>query len=176
MKGNALFGFAAPAVLVLLLTSFARAQQDAAALLGAACGPEDVKFDVYRRDSAPHLPQLPNGKARIVIFAESLEVETGCGAFRFGVDGKWIGGACLQTWIATDLEPGDHHLCATSNSPGKLTALNGFTAEAGKTYYLRAEVTLGYMMRTAVRLEPVNEDEGRYLMATEKSSESTGKK
>jgi hypothetical protein len=58
----------------------------------------------------------------------------------------------------------------------KYTALNSFFAEPGKTYYFRALVFLGvFDPETFIHLEPLDADEGAYLMGSWDVSRSQAK-
>lgn len=167
----------ATAFFVLLLPPFMWAQQDAAQLLSAACGPDSTKFEVQRQDTHQSSLGVLDSKSRLIIFAESFGTLSGCGPVRIGMDGKWIGALCLGPWLAADVQSGVHHLCADFHwrPAGRHLGLEGFTAEPGKTYYFRAEVVDSFDMNAAVHLDPLNEDEGQYLLATQKQSESKEK-
>jgi hypothetical protein len=169
--------FAILALLVLLVPSLAWAQQDAAVLIGAACGQDGTKFDVQRREVSQSSSKPQPSKAKIVVYADSLGSLSGCGQVRIGIDGQWVSAACLGTWIERDVDPGVHHLCADFHwkPAGRHVALERFTAEVGNTYYFRANVVDSFGLNTAIYLDPINEDEGSYLTATEKKSESTVK-
>ncbi len=99
---------------------------------------------------------------------------------RIGVDGKWLGANCGNSYLSAVVPAGEHHLCADWQSKVVLSslprpALNGFTAEAGKTYYFRARAV--YIKGLiSLDLDPVNPDEGQSLIASVPASISTPKK
>lgn len=163
--------------LLLLRPLTAPAQQVETALLSKACGPDSAKFEVRRENIEPSSLDENASKSRVTIFVESFGNLGGCGPVRIGVDGKWIGAACLGTWFTTDLNPGTHHLCIDFHwgLSGRRAALRRLTVEAGKTYYIRAEVVDSFNLNAAVHLYPLDEDEGELLVNTHKLSRSKPK-
>jgi len=99
------------------------------------------------------------------------------------MDGAWLGATRTNSYIAFTVEPGEHHLCTSWQSHwqrlSKLAAFAGFTAEPGKVYYFRERVTYssygGGSANMNLDLEPVNLDEGQYLIASYKPSTSHAK-
>jgi len=151
---------------VLLLACFAFGQDKAAVSAAkAACGPQDVEFEVVADDSQ-HPAAIPeNGKALIYVVQETI------GSTRFGVDGKWLGALKAETYFFSSIEPGERHLCAVSRlSLSHHLSLHDLKAEAGKTYY--------FVMRFApygpdsLALNELNSDEGKYLVGMAKLSVS----
>lgn len=166
------------ATLVFLLSTIAWAQTESSKLLDRACGPNDAKFSVHEGGPSPSFSGLSKSKARIIVFSEAISLATGCKfTTRVGMDGKWIGATCAGSYASTDVDPGEHHLCTnlSSKKAAKYTALYSFTAEPGRVYYFRAQIidTISFVNSTfAMHLEPINEDEGRLLLAIRPSSES----
>ena len=73
----------------------------------------------------------------------------------------------------------EHHLCTNWQSHLKRlsreAAFTGFTAEAGKTYYFSAHVgyeSAGDSVAMTLDLQPLNPDEGQYLVASNPVSNS----
>ena len=58
--------------------------------------------------------------------------------------------------------------------PRSTIGVGDHTAEAGKIYYLRVRVLV--LNQIAIDLDPLNTDQGQYLVATSKMSESHPKK
>lgn len=147
-------------------------------LLGQACGPNGTKFAVHKGNPQSSPSEPSKSKARIVVFSEAISMATGCKfATRVGIDGKWVGATCVGSYIGTDIDPGEHHLC--TNLPSKkvvnYTALYSFTAEPGRVYYFRAQIidTIYLVNSTfAMHLEPINENEGLFLLSIRAASES----
>lgn len=165
-----------PALTAQQTAAGARAQQTAAKLLSMACGPNGASFQV-RRQGPLRSPFRPQGKnARVVVFVEPFGFVSGCEYVRVGIDGKWIGAACEGTWIDKDVKPGIHHLCVDMRrGRRRYPALEGFNAKAGKTYYYRANVIWVEGALDAVLLEPIGDEEGRYLQTVGQTSVSKAK-
>ncbi len=105
--------------------------------------------------------------------------EWGNPTIRIGLDGAWMGATRANSYIAFSVDPGEHHLCTNWQSHFKRlsreAAFTGFTAEAGKTYYFRARIgyeTVGAATTMTLDLDPVNADEGKYLVASNPPSTS----
>jgi len=158
------------ALIFFILASPALAQESTTTTSGlSGCGRANIKFDV-RLDQA-QLPTEPeSGKALVYIIEGDGQVEClgGCVTVRVGLDGAWVGANQGYSHFSFSVLPGEHHLC--SNWQSRLAvysshyALANFTAEAGKVYYFRTRV---WASDRTVRLDldPVNSDEGRYLVA-----------
>ena len=92
---------------------------------------------------------------------------------RQGLDGTWLGATQGFTYLSTDVTPGTHHLCSRWQSHfgsfSNQVSLNNFDAEAGKQYYFRASIVIpGGADGTgepSIDLQPVSEDEGRFLVS-----------
>jgi hypothetical protein len=169
------------ATLVLFLAASAFAQNaTVAAQAPAACGPLDAKFDA-QAFTGQSAAQAEPGKALVYVAEEFTKApgEIGNPTLRIGVDGAWVGATRTSSYLAFTVEPGDHHLCASWQSHlkrlSKLAAFAGFTAEPGKVYYFRERVSYASAGRSAnmtLDLEPINPDEGQYLVASYKPSAS----
>jgi len=137
--------------------------------LAPACGPGAVHFDVKTDTKPQPAAKTEAGKALVYVIEDigpAMYPVTG----RIGLDGAWVGANHDDSWFSFSVEPGEHHLCAdwqpgstNSNfSPAKLASLATISAEAGKVYYFRVQMTGSPM----VDLEPVNSDEGQFLIAS----------
>ncbi|MGC2163293.1 MAG: hypothetical protein WA634_15400 [Silvibacterium sp.] len=133
----------------------------------AACGPQNIKFNVKTDHQPPSFE--PNPDKAIVIMDESFAA-AGNGfvepTLKVGLDGKWIGATRSNSWYAFPVEPGEHHLCINWQSHlgefSHLLALSSLNAEPGKVYYFRSRIiSLGKV--PILDLDPINEDQGRYL-------------
>jgi hypothetical protein len=152
-----------------------------------ACGPLDAQFDAQAEAGQPaaQLSAQPEPGKALVYVAEVFTKapgEIGNPTLRVGMDGAWVGATRTNSYLAFAVEPGEHHLCTSWQSHwqrlSKLAAFAGFTAEPGKVYYFRERITYSSAGRTAnmiLDLEPVNPDEGQYLVATYKPSASHAK-
>ena len=164
--------------IVLTLSAFAQDMQQTTASQGA-CGPKEVRFDALTTSGNP--PTLEPGKALVYVSEVFKKVpgEWGNPTIRVGLDGAWMGATRANSYIAFSVEPGEHHLCTNWQSHFKRlsreAAFTGFTAEAGKSYYFRARIgyeTVGTATTMTLDLDPVNPDEGKYLVASNPASTS----
>lgn len=171
---------------VLLTASFfaatpAFAQAPEATLLARACGPGTVNFGATADTSQHPLAQPQAGKATVYVVGSIVAVDSpGTPLVKIGVDGSWVGAIRGNSYIFFTVEPGDHHICVNWQSglltPSGLFALASFTAEAGKTYYFRARTLNEDNRAYSLDLDPANNDEGQYLVASSAFSKSHPKK
>jgi hypothetical protein len=148
----------------------------AATLLSRACGPEVATFTIRRVPPVPQVQDPPASGARIVVFAEAVGGLQGCWlSNRIGIDGRWVGAACMQSYVSAEIDTGPRHLCADIQQKRgpQHTALYDFTAEPGKVYYFRVENIGPYFN---VHLEPLNDAEGQLLLKIRKRSVVAAKK
>lgn len=156
------------------------AQMEKSVLLNRACGSPNIKFSVHKGEMQRPPSQAPISKARIVLFPEAISIVTGCRyATRLGIDGKWVGAACLGTYLSAGIDPGEHHICADlqQKPTAQHTALYELSVKQGKTYYFRAEIidSNPYQANMAVHLERINEDEGLLLLSIRPAAQSKAK-
>jgi hypothetical protein len=186
------------ALVVLLLTPLFAASafaQDAAARIAAesACGPASTKFYV-KADAQHPTPQSGPGKAMVYVIEDLGEcpgcvVSNSLGGFfnnvdnavtKVGMDGSWMGANRGSSYIFFPADPGEHHLCmnwqSRFQSRSRAFAMANFNAEDGKVYYFRERVFPGHSGDYVFELEPVNSDEGKYLVADSPASVSNPKK
>ena len=156
------------ALIALLFAASAVAQSPSAAL-PAACGSENVNFDV-KLDKSRHMLERPEaGKARVYFLQDSFSA-------RIGLDGQWVGANRGHSYFSVSVEPGEHHLCAKVDAPmDHPVELVHFTAEAGKVYYFRGRVV---PPQSGVYLffERSDNDEAEYLLSSYALSVSQIKK
>ena len=171
------------ALLFLLLASPAYAQtQEAVNAALFACGPANVKFDVKESGPQPESAIEP-GKALVYVIEDmgqaAEECVGGCITIRMGVDGEWVGANQGNTHFSFSVSPGEHHLCSnwqsSFSSRSSFYSLANFTAEAGKIYYFRARIWQGARI-SWLDLDPVNSDQGRYLVIASPLAVSHAKK
>jgi hypothetical protein len=149
----------------------------------AACGDENVSFDVSRGEVKDQTDAPAPGKATLYIvefFNLRDKGRVGRPTLKHGLDGKWLGATQGFTYLSASIEPGEHHLCARWQSHfGKLAdqvSLYNFNAEAGQRYYVRAQINVvGDNDILSMDLEQVSEDEGRFLVSEAAHSESKPK-
>ena len=151
----------------MVLIAFFFATSALAQNSSAACGSENVSFNVTLDKSHPSLPTAAPGKATFVFIQDSGERKFGIGVHviaRIGVDGTWVGAIKDNSYLSVFLEPGEHHICVNLDSDllGKPVEFAHFTAEAGKVYYFRSR----YLSGGNLLLAPVDSDEAKYQIAT----------
>jgi len=163
------------AIAVLLFAISALAQdQPALKQAESACGPANVNFDAQASTNKPP-EKMETGKA-IVYVTEVFQKapgEMGNPTLRVGLDGTWMGATRSNSYVSFSVNPGEHHLCTNWQSHFKRlsreAAFTSFTAEAGKRYYFRARVTYNSAYNgtsMSLDLEPINPDEGQFLVAS----------
>ena len=169
--------------LVALLFFFSAAafaqNQTLIAAAEAACGPMDVQFEVHPSKEQP-LTQPDPGKSLVYVIEEFDRAinEWVSPTLRMGLDGKWVGAVKGDSYLALSVDPGEHHLCTNwQSSVKRLSSKVAFTslnAEPGKIYYFRARIIEGGQSFT-IDFIPVDEDEGKYLVASAAPSDSHAK-
>lgn len=175
------------AVLVVFVFAACAFAQDQSALASAqsACGPAEVQFDTKTaKNEVPTQPEAGKSLVYVVEVFDKVVGEIGHPTLRVGVDGKWAGADKDNSYLSFAVDPGEHHLCTNWQSskkrPSKEAAFTSFTADSGKTYYFRARITEhGGSVNASnfsLDLEPVNGDEGRYLVASSAVAVSQPKK
>jgi len=160
--------------LVMLLAVSAFSQLPPAT--AAACGPENVSFNVKLDESKHALAQPEPGKAWVYFIeekgADALGVTT-----KIGLDGTWVGANKNSSYFAVSVEPGEHHVCANVQSRrGHPVGLGHFTAEAGRVYYFNARGVYGEAAAANLFFDAVDSDEAKYLIASFRLSVSNLKK
>ncbi len=168
-------------ILFFFFFSISAFAQDTTLGSQGACGPADVRFDAHT--SSPGQPaSLEPGKA-LVYVSEVFKKAPGDitnPTIRIGMDGSWMGATRSNSYIAFEVDPGEHHLCTNWQSHLKRfsreTAFARLTAEAGKTYYFRARINYesagGQVSAMSLDLEPIDPDEGQYLVVSNPASTS----
>lgn len=107
-----------------------------------SCGDPKAKFEVATHKSASALPAPDAGKA-LIVFLEPNEANClGCLTQRFAMDGQWVGATKKNTYFTLQVEPGQHHFCATGVTRNTI-AIRSFDVEAGGTYFLQARLIFG---------------------------------
>ena len=170
------------AALVLpLLTAPLFSQNVALPSTAAACGPAAVKLNVKTADGAnAPAPVEDPGKATVIMIEDQVQERPGhapcpkCSTrVQLGMDGEWIAAASGLSHTSVSVAPGEHHFCAAGSdhvlTASPLPSFMPLHLGAGKTYYLRAKLTLLYSYNVVVLdLSEINEDEGRYLVSVTK--------
>lgn len=146
-----------------------------------ACGPLQTNFEVKLDDSQHDLVQPQDGKPRIYFIHEAglpfTRLTLGYPTLKFGVDGVWVGADHGDSWFSSSLDPGEHHLCAALQSSlvDDRVELKRLIAEPGKIYYYRTRLVLSGSVEL-LELEPIDSDEGEYLVSRYPLSKATPKK
>ena len=164
-------------VALLLLGPFARGQGIASLPVAkVACGPENSKLEVsLDQTEQPQLNPV-SGKA-VVYIAQDFPVGTTLVHLttRVGVDGAWVGANQIRSYFGFMIDPGVHHLCVSGQwsrvtSPPWI-ALHSLEAKAGETYYFCVRFSyLGSAGGILFTFEPVDEDQGKFLLQSSKHS------
>jgi hypothetical protein len=168
-------------LVVILFAAFAFAQdQTAITAAEAACGDQKIKFDAQQDTRQHPTPQPDADKALVYVVQDLGQLQcTGCALIRVGVDGSWAGANQGSSYFFFPAEPGEHHVCVNWQSRlewrSRAFAMANLTAEAGKIYYLRVRIFPGHYDFT-FDLDPVNDDEGKFLVASSAFSISHPKK
>jgi hypothetical protein len=163
------------ALIFFLLALPTLAQEKAATTAApAACGPDNVRFDV-KLDKSPHPVAQPEpGKALVYFIQDGGAQPFGSRSFvgaMIGLDGAWVGANRVNSYFSVSVEPGEHHACADLHS----VELAHFNAEAGGVYYFRVRA-VGTPYGTFLFLDSLNSDEAKYLTASFPRSVSQPKK
>jgi len=164
-------------VFVMLLAASAFAQVPPAAS-SAACGPENVSFKVKLDESQHTLSQPDPGKARVYFFHDAGTGSTlGYPTVKLALDGAWVGANHGNSYFSVSVEPGERHVCVTLQSSlvAQRVELSHFTAEADKIYYYRTRLVVSRSVEL-LELDPIDSDQGKYLIASFPLSASTPKK
>ncbi len=169
-------------LVILLFATFAFAQDSSSvAAAEAACGPAQVQFDARAAKDQPPAQspaQLEADKSLVYVVEvfDRAVSQIGKPTLRVGLDGKWVGADKDDSYISFSVDPGEHHLCTRWQSSLKRlsdkAAFAGFTADPGKVYYFRARIIEGGDFNFSLDFAPVNEDEGKYLVASSAPSVS----
>lgn len=175
------------ASLLLMYPALASAQS------GPGCGPANIKFDVSTKKAQPPAVVPDAGKAFVYFLQDDLKYNSSPRpTTRFGVDGAWVGATHANSYFYVAVDPGEHHLCANwqSDTTGlswvgskRSTAAAAFTAEAGKSYYFRAQDIARrndpsgpIITEPEVRLAALDADEAQVLVNSFSLSSSHPKK
>jgi hypothetical protein len=165
------------AAVTILLAASAFAQV-APAGSTAACGRENVSFKVKLNESPHTLAQPDPGKALVYFFHDAgTNVTLGYPTVKLAIDGAWVGANHGNSYFSVSVEPGEHHVCVALQSSlvAPRMELAHFTAEAGKAYYYRTELVMSRSVEL-LELDPIDSDQGKYLVAFFPLSVSSPKK
>jgi hypothetical protein len=171
------------ALLLFSLPALAADQSQRVPAVPAACGPDNVRFDVKSTAGESPALQPEPGKALVYVVEQydRPRNELGKPTVRVGMDGSWVGANRSTSYLSFSVEPGEHHLCSDWQSiPLTIAPLRPslaiLTAEPGQTYYFRARVMEHSLSLWTLDLEAVNSDEGRMLVEGSPRSDYRQKK
>jgi hypothetical protein len=165
-------------VVVALLFAASGFAQAAPGIATAACGPEKTDFKVTLDKSQKAPAEAEPGKARVYFLHDAGSGATvGYPTTKLGMDGVWVGANHGNSYFSVSVEPGEHHVCATLQSSfvEQRVELAHFTAAAGKVYYYRTQLITSRSV-VLLELDPIDSDQGRYLIASFPLSVSAPKK
>jgi len=172
------------AVLLFAATALAQANP-ALPPASSACGPLDVIFDAQASTSRAAGQPEP-GKALVYVVEDYRQApgELTNPTLRVGLDGSWMGATRASSYIFFAVTPGEHHLCANWQSRlkrfSRLTSLARFSPDPGKIYYFRARIIYSPAgegsAHASLDLEPVDPDEGQFLVSSFRFSDSHPRK
>jgi hypothetical protein len=154
---------------LFLATPFAYGQKIASVPAAkAACGPDNLKFDVNLDVSQPPVVSKETGKALVYVIEDVPKGSIGQLTTRFGLNGSWVGANQGPSHFSFLVNPGDHHLCVSGQWTRLMgepsIALHRLVVEAGGIYYFRVRF-LEYG-QSKLGLEAVDEDEGKFPIQT----------
>lgn len=137
----------------------------------SACGPANIKFEAKQETSQHPTPQPDSGKALVYVVQDIGELKcSGCALTRIGMDGAWVGTNQGSSYFSFPAEPGEHHVClnwqSVLSSRSRAYAFVSFRAEAERTYYFRARIFPGERGDYSFDLEPLDPDQGKYVVAS----------
>ncbi|MGC1372289.1 MAG: DUF2846 domain-containing protein [Candidatus Sulfotelmatobacter sp.] len=163
--------------LVMLFFAASAFAQDLPALT-AACGRDNVSFKVKLDQSAHTVSQPDPGKARVYFISDAgTNMTVGYPTVKLAMDGAWVGANHGNSYFSASVEPGEHHICVELQSSlvAPRVELAHFTAEAGKVYYYRTRLVTSRRFEL-LEIDPIDSDQGRYLVGTFPLSISKPKK
>jgi hypothetical protein len=164
--------------LVTLLFAASAFAQTPPTVAAAACGPEQVSFNVKKHESQ-HAPTEPDpGKARVYFFHDAgTSFGIGYPTTKLGMNGAWVGANHDNSYFSVTVDPGEQHICAVLQSSlvDQRVELAHFTAEAGKIYYYRTRLVVSRSVEL-LELNPIDSDQAKYLIASFSLSVSSPKK
>lgn len=143
----------------------------------AACGDEKALFTVTLGERGKAIAPSVPGKAQVYIIEVSDPHDKGRfnrPTIRQGLDGRWLGATQGFSYVHAEVDPGAHHLCSRwqshFSSAASELSLNNFNAEPGKLYFFRVQLTTQGAAGegsgpTTIDLQPLSEDEGRFLVS-----------
>jgi hypothetical protein len=136
--------------LVIIFLAASAFAQDQSAVAKAACGPDDVDFEIKLDKSKHGLTPPEPGKARVYFIQDIGRVSCigTCVKTRIGVDGTLAGAIRNNSYFS-----------------GEVVALVHLNAEPGKIYYFRTRL-FGSENQRIFDFDPIDSDQGQHLIAS----------
>ncbi len=96
---------------------------------------------------------------------------------KLAMAGAWLGANHGNSYFSVSVEPGEHHVCVIFQSSlvAQRVELAHFTAEAEKIYYHRTRLVMSRSVEL-LQLDPIDSNQGKYLIASFSLSVSNPKK
>jgi hypothetical protein len=141
----------------------------------AACGSDAVEFSTQHGETGD--ASAPDSADKATVYVVEIYNLADKGRFarptiRVGMDGSWIGATQGFSYLRFPADPGARHLCVRWQSVfdhlSQQIALDNFDAVAGKTYYFRVPISVEGASgggAVSIDLQPVSEDEGKFLVS-----------
>ncbi len=158
-----------------------------ATTLPDSCGSDAVRFDVKTQKKQPP-PAPPDADKAQIAFIENFDSGEGfcidCKvATRVAVDGQWVGADNGNSYFVYNVAPGDHHLCVDWQSvmPNmrRKVGLLELNAAPGQVYYVEIKVKRIVSQSVTderLALEPMDTDQGKYLVKIDPLAKAIAKK
>ena len=144
----------------------------------SACGDLEVAISVHLDKSQHGVSQPDTGKA-LVYFIQDAGISGSTETTRIGIDGKWVGANRSRSSFSVLVDPGEHHLCASTSElifRGTPVTLAHLIAEPGKTYFYQTKIDYWKDTPEYLDLEPVDSDEAKFLIESHPMATATAKK
>jgi hypothetical protein len=170
MNAARLFSCFAACFVLTLIARPSNAQQPSSNPVAAACGSTDANYTVKHDDGSSMPTQPPPGKALVYVVEFMSDYPFITKKVNIGLDGTWLGATDAMTHISFTVDPGPHHLCAVYQGHAASMDNEGHTlllhldAQAGHIYYFRYHAMFWRQYPGIAFFDPVDEDEGQYLV------------
>ncbi|MBW4046008.1 MAG: hypothetical protein HIU87_13570 [Acidobacteria bacterium] len=165
-------------MLLCLCTWPAYGHQAPGAAKTVGCGSGNVKFDVALKHTNGTLNPDSNAVVYVIQDVPNLITDRFApSTSKIGLDSKWVGANKRRSHFGFVVTPGEHHLCisgqwsAMQEPPS--TVLDSFAAQPGHSYYFRVRLLGSFPgpHTFVLDLQPVDADEGEFLLNTSMTSE-----
>jgi hypothetical protein len=169
------------AILLFAASACAQGAPPATANAAAVCSNLPNAIFEVKTENGEHAAQPVAGKALVYFMQDDTKYfEHPRPTTRLAVDGAWVGATHSDSYFYVSVEPGEHHLCANWQGGGLqpvvAVAAAHFTAEAGHSYYFRAQNSSVKDGGKTIEFARVDSDEGQLLVNRYAFSSSSVKK